>query len=112
MKRKPKAYKREQRKEQVILQLRIWLQNGHAKEATSYKLARALELEPSPHFRGILNEMVTEGKLYCIQRAQSGRYGTFFYLLVDKASYHGEIKKRRINITCKGVVAAQLEMWT
>ena len=64
MVRKPRAYKRSQRKQQVIKQLMIWYQNGYATEATSYKLARALDLRATQHFADILHEMVQSLGLY------------------------------------------------
>lgn len=111
MVKKPKAYKRSKRKEQIIKQFRIWYENGYASEATSYKLAQALELTPQQRFRDLLNEMVLEGDLTVTERDQSGRYTTRFYSLSPSLiSYHEKYGKRRIIVKHKGVERGQLEL--
>jgi len=113
MKKKPKAYKRSKRKEQVVLQLRIWFDNGYATEATSYKLAKALDIEPTQRFRDMLNEMVTEGSLVRAPMNKTGRLPGWFYALSQpREYYHEKYSKRRIAVKHKGVVSAQLEMWS
>lgn len=106
-----RSYRRAQRKAQVIQQLLIWHENGYATEATSYKLAGALGLRPSPHFRDILNEMFEEGDLCREFRDQPGRMGTFFYSL----SYHNlsrsNVTRRKIAVKSRGVNVGQLEMF-
>jgi hypothetical protein len=110
--RPQKAYKRPQRKKQIIKQLMLWLEDGYASEATSYQLAKALELNASPHFRNILNEMVDEGILTATERDQSGRYTTRFYALAHGADIITRNVNRRVNVKHKGVVSGQLEMWS
>jgi hypothetical protein len=113
MAKKPKAYKRSKRKEQILLQMRLWHETGYATEATSYRLAKALELEPSPHFRNILNEMVLEGDLTCVERDQSGRYTTRFYSLSQpREHYHEKSLRRKITVSKRGVAVGQLEMFS
>lgn len=112
MKKKPKAYKRAVRKEQVRMQLRVWLDNGYATEATSYKLAKALELDPSQKFRDLLNEMVAEGDLVRHPMNKTGRLPGWFYALSDARVLSRVVLKRRVNVKRKGVVSAQLEMWS
>lgn len=112
MKRKPKAYRRSVRKQQVIKQLLLWRENGYAIEATSYRLAKALELNASPHFIDILNEMVDEGQLGAEVREQPGRYPTKFYSLVDGVTYHGLFSRRHISVKNRGVNVGQLEMFS
>lgn len=110
MKRKPKAYKRSARKQQILKTLRIWHENGIATQATSYKLAKALELEPSPHFRSILNEMVEDGDLVRVSDDPPGRWETFFYLLSEKRLITEKYGKRRIVVKRKGAVVGQMEL--
>lgn len=112
MRRKPKAYRREKRKEQVILQLRIWKENGYATEATSYKLAGALDMRPSQHFTDILNEMVEAGTLKAEEREQPGRYPTKFYSLVVTGLITEKYKRRRVAVRRQGVTVGSLELWT
>lgn len=106
-----RAYRRSQRKQQVLKQLRIWHENGYATEATSYKLAGALGMRSSPHFRSILNEMVEEGDLYRVFRDQPGRMGTFFYLLVESHLIAEKFSRRHIRVNKRGVNVGQLEMF-
>lgn len=112
MKGKPRAYKRSVRKQQVIKQLRIWIENGYATEATSYKLAKALDLRPAQTFRDILNEMVAEGDLVRRPMDKTGRLPGWFYALSDARTLSRVVLKRRVNVKRKGVVSAQLEMWS
>lgn len=107
-----RAYKRSQRKQQVLLQLRIWHENGYATQATSYKLAKALDMRPTQTFRDILNEMVAEGDLLCVEARPSGRFPTKFYLLAISPTYHGVIHRRRVSVKKRGVAVGQLEMFS
>lgn len=110
MKRKQKAYRREKRKEQVIKQLRIWRENGYANQATSYKLAGALEMSPSQHFIDILNEMVSEGDLLAVEAHPSGRFPTKFYLLTEKHLITEKYSHRHISVRSRGRAVGQLAM--
>jgi len=107
-----RAYKRYVRKQQVINQLRIWYQNGYATEATSYKLAKALDIRPTQRFRDILNEMVAEGDLLVVERVQVGRYPTKFYLLAEKRIITEKFSRRHISLKKRGVVVGQLDMFS
>ena len=112
MKRKPKAYRRSVRKQQVIKQLMIWRENGYAIEATSYRLAKALEMNASPHFIDILNELVEEGALKAEIREQPGRYPTKFYSLGDAHIITSKFSRRHISVKSRGVAVGQLEMFS
>lgn len=110
MVKKPRAYKRHLRKEQIEKQLRIWYENGYANEATSYKLAKALDMRPAATFSDILNEMVDEGILKRDYREVSGRIPTFFYSLAVSPLITEKYGKRRIVVKHKGAIAGQLEL--
>lgn len=112
MVRVQRAYKRSVRKQQVIKQLMIWYQNGYATEATSYKLARALDIRPTQRFRDILNEMVAEGDLECFERDQSGRFTTRFYLLAEKHLITEKFSRRHISVKSRGQAVGRLEMFS
>jgi len=107
-----RAYKRSARKQQVIKQLRIWYENGYATEATSYKLAKALDVRPSQKFRDILNEMVAEGDLMCVEANPSGRFPTKFYLLVESRLIAEKFSRRHISVKSRGQAVGQLEMFS
>jgi len=106
-----RAYKRSVRKQQIIRQLMIWQQNGYAKEVTSYRLAKALDVRPSQKFRDILNEMVAEGDLECFESEKSGRFTTRFYLLASSRLITEKYSHRHIRINQRGQNVGQLEMF-
>lgn len=107
-----RAYRRGARKQQIIKLLQVWHQNGYATEATSYKLAKALNVRPSQKFRDILNEMVVEGDLQCVEREQSGRFTTRFYSLVESRLITEKFSHRHISVKSRGVAVGQLEMFS
>jgi len=103
-----KAYKRSKRKEQVINTMLILHQHKNQTEATSYGLAKRLNVEPSQKFRDILNEMVKEGDLSSVERDQSGRFRTKFYLLAEKHLITEKFSRRHISVKSRGVAVGQL----
>lgn len=110
MKQGRRSYRKSVRKEQVIKQLQIWHENGYAKEATSYQLAKALDVVPAQTFRNILNEMVSDGDLEFVEREQPGRIPTKFYLLAVSRLITEKYGKRRIVVKRKGQTIGQMEM--
>lgn len=84
----------------------------YASEATSYMLADALDLRPSQKFRDLLNEMVAEGILSAVERDQSGRWTTKFYLLVESSLITEKYFRRRISVKSRGQAVGQLEMFS
>lgn len=110
--RKPRAYKRSVRKRQVIQQLKIWRQDGYATEATSYRLAKALDIRPAQTFRDILNEMVVEGDLLVVERDKIGRWATKFYLLAEKHVITEKFSRRSISVRRRGEIVGQMEMFS
>lgn len=112
MAKQVRAYRRSARKQQVIKQLRVWYQNGHTTEATSYKLAKALDMRPAQTFRDILNEMVNEGDLLVVERTMAGRYPTKFYSLTEKRLITEKFSRRHIRVNKRGVAVGQLEMFS
>ena len=112
MKRQPKAYRRSKRKEQVINTLLILRQHENQTEATSYGLAKRLGMEPAQTFRDMLNEMVEEGDLNVVERDQTGRFRTRFYLLTEKHLITKKYHRRHISVRSRGVTVGQLEMFS
>lgn len=110
MKQGRRSYRKSVRKEQIIKQLQDWHENGYANEATSYKLAKALDLVPSQNFRNILNEMVSDGDLNFVEREQPGRITTKFYYPVVQSLITEKYGKRWIVVKRKGKIAGQMEM--
>jgi hypothetical protein len=112
MKRLPKAYSREKRKDQIKLQFRVWIDNGDTEPKTMYRIARALGMTPSVKIYAMLDELIVDGYLTMESRDQSGRWTTRFYYPVVTTLITEKYGKRRINVKRKGVVSGQLEMWT
>lgn len=110
MKQGRRNYTRQKRKQQILKQLRIWNENGYATEATSYKLAKALDLVPAQTFRDLLNEMVAEGDLARTPMDKSGRLPGWFYSLVIKTLITEKYGKRRVNVKRRGEVVGSLEV--
>lgn len=111
MKRKPRQYSREKRKEQVLGQFGIWYSNGDTSPKTMQRIARALDLVPSYKVTQLLLEMETEGKLVSEMRDQSGRWTTrFFNVTPAFIHYHEKYGKRRIVVKRRGVETGQLEL--
>lgn len=112
MTKRIRAYRRSARKQQIIKTLQIWRENGYATEATSYKLAKALDMVVSANFIGILKEMVKDGDLQVVEREQPGRWVTKFYSLSQVGHYHELFSRRHISVKRRGVVVGQMEMFS
>jgi hypothetical protein len=110
MKRLPRAYSREKRKDQVMGQFAVWHTNGDNDPKTMNRIAKALNMTPSPHVRDILLELVDEGKLTFQVREKSGRWAARGFLPVTSQLITEKYGKRRIVVKRRGVVSGQLEM--
>jgi hypothetical protein len=109
MKRLPKAYSREKRKEQIKQQFSVWINNGDEQPKTMNRIAKALGMTPQGRIYSMLDELVLEGYLTCEMRDQSGRWTTkFYYPVVELLSRRNA--KRRIVVKRRGVISGQLEM--
>ena len=107
-----RAYRRSQRKQQVIKQLRVWYENGYATEATSYKLAKALDMRPSTALLNILYEMVDEGDLTMEYREKNGRFPGHVFLLASSRLITKKYSHRHITVRNRGQAVGQLEMFS
>lgn len=94
------------------MQFRVWYGNGDFEHKTMPRIAKALGMVPSQHVSDMLNEMAEAGVLTVEERDQKGRWTTKFYLLHEKASYHGEKHVRQIPLKSRGVAVGQLEMFS
>ena len=107
MRRKLKAFSRDERKLQVKTQFAIWIQNGEEEWATLYRIARALGMSPAGSFQHILDEMVTSGILIKQAFDNPGKWETFKYTLTP-----GTFQRptRRMLLRVSGKVVDQLEL--
>ena len=110
MKRLPKAYSREKRKEQIRLQFKVWIDNNDYEPKTMYRIARALGMTPSVKIYSMLNELILEGYLTVEERDQSGRWTTKFYYPVLSGLITEKFSRRHITLRKRGVAVGQLEM--
>lgn len=112
MKRLPRQYSREKRKEQIRLQFSVWHRNGDTEPKTMNRIAKALGMIPSPHVRDLLLEMEKDGDMTVEWRDQKGRYTTRFYLLKEKRLITEKFSRRHISVRSRGVAIGQLEMFS
>lgn len=112
MAKRVRAYRRSARKQQIIKQLQIWYENGYAKEVTSPKLAKALDMVASQYFIDILNEMVTEGDLESREVHRPGRFPGKVYLLTESRLITEKYSRRHISVKSRGQAVGQLEMFS
>lgn len=110
MKRLPKAYSREKRKEQIKLQFKVWIDNNDHEPKTMYRIARALGMTPSVNIYSMLNELISEGYLTMESRDQSGRWKTKFYYPVIETLITEKWVNRRVSVKRKGQVIGTLEV--
>jgi hypothetical protein len=109
MGKKKKAFSRAERKAQVKLQFAIWIQNGADEWATSYRIARALDMSNAGSFQRILDEMVDEGDLVKERFQNPGRWTTYKYTLTPGTFQR---PRRTINFNAKGKSFGQLELFS
>lgn len=112
MKRKPKQYSRSKRKEQIRLQFSVWHRNGYTEPKTLNRIAKAFNLEPSPHLRDILLEMVDEGDLTVEWREEPGKLVARVYSLVMTRLITEKFSRRHISVRSRGQAVGQLELPT
>lgn len=112
MKRLPRQYSREKRKEQIINQFRVWYQKDDTNPKTMHRIAGALGMIPSGDITEMLRELVAEGKLTSEKRDQPGRWTTNFYLLAEKRIIAEKLLKRSISVRNRGKVVGQMELWS
>jgi hypothetical protein len=112
MAKQVRAYRRSARKQQVIKQLRIWHDNGYAKQASSSRLAKALDMRHSQHLLNILYEMVDEGDLEMVYVEKPGRWPGHEFLLAESRLITKKFSRRHISLKKRGVVVGQLEMFS
>jgi len=104
-----KAYSRGERETMIIQSFAIMVQHGQEPSCTATKMARKLGLEPSTHFRTIMNDMVKNGKLEAETVDHRSNRTKRVYRL-PKGSYQ-EPRARRVAIKVKGRSVAQLELF-
>jgi hypothetical protein len=112
MKKLPRQYSREQRKEQIMGQFVIWHGNDDTEPKTMYRIARALGMIPSQKFTTMLLELVDEGKLAFVEREKSGRWTARAYYSTVKSLITEKSLRRRIPVSKRGVAVGQLEMFS
>lgn len=112
MKRKPRAYPREKRKEQIMGQFAIWQEKGDDEPKTMHRIAKALDMVPAQTITDMLLELVDEGKLAFVEREKSGRWTARAYYSLIKTPIREKFFRREISVKKRGVAVGQLEMFS
>lgn len=112
MKKLPRAYSREKRKEQVMGQFAIWHSKDDTEPKTMYRIARALGMIPSQKITDMLLELVAEGKLGFTEREKSGRWTARDYYSTTKAIITEKSLRRQIPVRKRGVAVGQMDMFS
>ena len=110
MKRLPRAYSKEKRKEQVLMQFGVWQANGDAEPKTMNRIAKALGMTPQQRVTDMLLELVDEGKLAFVEREKSGRWTARAYYSTTKTLITEKYGKRRVSVKRRGEVVGSLEV--
>lgn len=110
MKRLPRSYSREKRKEQIIGQFAIWQSKDDNEPKTMNRIAKALGMVASQHVTDMLLELVEEGKLSFVEREKSGRWTARAYYSNVKTLITEKYLRRKITVSKRGVAVGQLEM--
>jgi hypothetical protein len=106
---KKKALDRAERKASIKLWFAIRIQHDNYEYATSYNIARGLDLAASGKLRTILSEMVAEGVLESVVVRKQGRWQGNGYRLAEGT--YAAPKKRSISINKRGAAIGQMEMF-
>lgn len=112
MKKIPRAYSREKRKDQIMGQFAIWQHNGDDEPKTMYRIARALGMIPAQKITDMLLELVDEGKLAFVEREKSGRWTARGYYSLVATLITEKYLRRKITVSKRGAVVGQLEMFS
>ena len=110
MKKLPRAYSREKRKEQIIGQFAIWQSKGDEEPKTMNRIAKALGMIPAHTITKMLLELVDEGKLAFVEREKSGRWTARGYYSVVRTLITEKFLRRKITVSKRGVAVGQLEL--
>ena len=112
MKRLPRAYKRSERKAQVLSQFGVWQANGDHEPKTMNRIAKALGMTPQQHVTDMLLELVNEGKLAFVEREKSGRWTARAYYSTTKTLITEKSLRREIPVKKRGVAVGQLGLFS
>ena len=112
MKKIPRAYSREKRKEQIVGQFAIWQSKGDEEPKTMNRIAKALGMTPQQHVTDMLLELVEEGKLAFVEREKSGRWTARGYYSVVRTLIAEKFLRREIPVRKRGVAVGQLGLFS
>jgi len=93
-----------------MMQFAVWHTNGDDEPKTMNRIAKALNMTPSPHVRDMLLELVSEGQLEFMAREKTGRWTARGYYPVIKRLITEKYGKRRIVVKQRGAVVGQMEL--
>lgn len=112
MKKKPRAYSREKRKEQIIGLFDEWSGKDDYEAKTMNAIAKALGMVASQHVTDMLLELCEEKKLGFVERKKFGRWDARGYYSMIKTLITEKSFRRQITLRKRGVAVGQLEMFS
>jgi len=105
-----KNYTVNERKDMIILQFAVAIQNGRERWQTPYQIAEKIGMTNCPSFRAILNEMLQQDEIIRRPVQKSGRWAGYEYMLPN-GSYSEPVNHRFLSINIAGRKAGQLELF-
>jgi hypothetical protein len=105
-----KNHTKEQQERRIIHLFAEWIKM-HRREvwATSYEIARGLDMTPQSPFRKILNGMVDSGVLVSRKAHRPGRWQAVEYTL--RPGTYRLPSPHMVNLKVRGKQEGQLELW-
>lgn len=82
-KRTRKNFTKDERKDMIILQFNVAIQNGRQRWQTVHEIANKIGMSACPSLRAIIDEMTTDGELQRIPVDRPGRFGAWEYMLAE-----------------------------
>lgn len=104
------AYKRAERKEQVVLAFTVRYANVGVSSMTMTLIAKKLDMRPSKHLSDILKEMVTDGVLEVEIQEYRNSKTSHFYKLKEGTYTMPERLRRMVKFSINGDMQKALSL--
>jgi hypothetical protein len=95
-------FKKEERKQQILLALCIKAQHGGEPKGTAYTIAKLIDMAVSPNLYSILADMVAERRLDVRSEVLGGRGERTWYILPEETAR--ECAGHEISIRINGTI--------
>jgi len=105
-----RARKREERKQQIIIAMRIATGKNKHHVSSAVKLAKALDMSPSQHFRNIIDELVEEGELISFDVPSKSAVSHRRYYMLPPSKRGNPNKPRSIILKHNGKPVGEMQL--